>query len=102
MARNKAPGSARGKFGQGKKPQAQAAGGVIAPQEKPAPKRRVSPALFFRQVREEARKITWPSRKETWITSVMVFIMLGITTAFFFVVDFVVSYGVGQVIKIGG
>ena len=38
---------------------------------------------FFREVRAEARKITWTSRRETWITSVMVAIMV-ILAAFFF------------------
>ncbi len=56
---------------------------------------------FFREVRAEARKITWPSRKETWITSVMVGIMVLITTMFFFVVDLIVGWGVTHIIKLG-
>ena len=35
----------------------------------------------------EARKIVWPSRKETWITSVMVFIMVVVASIFFWIVD---------------
>ena len=54
----------------------------------PAPKKKTSIPQFFSQVRAEARKIVWPSRKETWITSVMVFIMVAVATVFFFVVDF--------------
>ncbi len=42
---------------------------------------------FFSQVRAEGRKIVWPSRKETWITSVMVFIMVVIAAIFFAIVD---------------
>jgi preprotein translocase subunit SecE len=53
-----------------------------------APKKRTSIPQFISQVRAEGRKIVWPSRKETWITSVMVFIMVLIATVFFFVVDF--------------
>ena len=53
----------------------------------PAPKKRVSIPQFFSQVRAEGRKIVWPSRKETWITSVMVFIMVVIAAIFFWVVD---------------
>jgi len=53
-----------------------------------APKKRTSIPQFISQVQAEARKIVWPSRKETWITSVMVFIMVIIATIFFFVVDF--------------
>ena len=62
-------------------------GGAVAA-EAPAPKKRTSPMQFLSQVRAEGRKITWPSRKETWITSVMVFIMVVIASVFFFVVDF--------------
>ena len=43
------------------------------------------------QVRAEARKIVWPSRKETWITSVMVFIMVSLATVFFWIVDYVLA-----------
>ena len=43
---------------------------------------------FFREVRAEARKITWTTRKETWITSVMVGIMVVLAAAFFWIVDF--------------
>ena len=53
-----------------------------------APKKRTTIPQFISQVRAEGRKIVWPSRKETWITSVMVFIMVIIATIFFFVVDF--------------
>ena len=56
-------------------------------QAAPAKKKRTSPAQFFREVRAEARKITWTTRKETWITSVMVFIMVLIASAFFWIVD---------------
>ena len=56
---------------------------------------------FVREVRAEGRKITWPSRNETWITSVMVGIMIMITVAFFFAVDLVMSSVVGFIIKIG-
>jgi len=57
------------------------------------PPRRVTPVEFFQQVRREARKVTWPSWKETWLTSMMVFIMVGFTMVFFFVVDTVLAYG---------
>ena len=56
---------------------------------------------FLREVRAEARKITWPSRKETWITSVMVGIMVIITTMFFFVVDLITGWAVGHIVKLG-
>ena len=61
-----------------------------------APKKKASPAQFFREVRAEARKITWTSRKETWITSVMVGIMVVLASLFFLVVDF----GISQVLSL--
>jgi preprotein translocase subunit SecE len=74
---------------QGRRPQTAQpaiAGAAVAAD---APKKpRVSIPQFVGQVRAEARKIVWPSRKETWITSVMVFIMVAIASVFFFVVDF--------------
>ena len=57
------------------------------------PVRRVSPLEFFQQVRREAKKVTWPSWKETWLTTMMVFIMVGLTMVFFAAVDFVLQYG---------
>ena len=55
----------------------------------PAPPRapRGNALTFFREVRREATKVTWPSWKETWLTTVMVFIMVGVTMMFFLVVD---------------
>ena len=57
------------------------------------PVRRVSMVEFFQQVRREMKKVTWPSWKETWLTTMMVFIMVGLTMVFFFVVDTVLAYG---------
>jgi preprotein translocase subunit SecE len=57
------------------------------------PARRVGPIEFFQQVRREAKKVTWPSWKETWLTTMMVFIMVGLTMVFFFFVDFALQYG---------
>ena len=65
-----------------------------------APKKPFNPVQFFREVRAEARKITWTSRKETWITSVMVLIMVVIAAVFFFVVDWLLSSGVALLLKL--
>ena len=75
---------------------------VSARAEEHAPKKPFNPLQFFREVRVEARKITWPSWRETWITSLMVAIMVVITAVFFFVVDLVLSLGVTQLLKLGG
>ena len=50
-------------------------------------KPRTSPGQFINEVRAETRKISWPSWKETWITSAMVGVMVTVTALFFFVVD---------------
>ena len=61
--------------------------------EAPVQRRRVSPLQFFQEVRREMSKVTWPSWKETWLTTMMVFIMVGFTMVFFFVVDTVLAFG---------
>jgi len=63
------------------------------------PRRRTSPMQFFQEVRREMSKVTWPSWKETWLTTMMVFIMVGLTMVFFAVVDFILNYG--EMILIG-
>ena len=63
---------------------------------------KVSPAAFVRQVRQEVAKVTWPSRKETTVTTGMVFIMVILAAIFFFVVDQVLSFGVRAVLGLGG
>ena len=75
-------------------------GGAVAA-EAPAPKKRTSPMQFLSQVRAEGRKITWPSRKETWITSVMVFIMVLIAAVFFFLVDTGLAFASRFILAIG-
>ena len=45
------------------------------------------PAKFAREVRIEVTKVTWPSRKETMVTTGLVFLMAAVTSIFFFVVD---------------
>ena len=64
------------------------------------PKKKTPPAQFIREVRAEARKITWTSRRETWITSVMVAIMVVLAAIFFFGVDAVISFFISQVLKL--
>jgi preprotein translocase subunit SecE len=63
-------------------------------------KKRTSIPQFFNEVRAEARKVTWTSRRETWITSVMVAIMVGVSMFFFWMVDAGVSLSVNEVLKL--
>ena len=67
----------------------------------PAPKKKTSIPQFFSQVRAEARKIVWPSRKETWITSVMVFIMVLIAAAFSWIVDTGLGFASRIILSLG-
>lgn len=46
---------------------------------------------FFRQTKAEGKKITWPSRKETTVSTIMVFIMVTIAAIFLFLTDQVVA-----------
>jgi len=48
---------------------------------------KVSPILFFRQVKQEVKKVTWPTNKEVVQTSIMVLVLVAIAAAFFFCVD---------------
>jgi len=48
---------------------------------------KTSATEFIQQVRQEMARVTWPTRKETLVTTAMVFVMVFIAAAFFFVVD---------------
>ena len=63
---------------------------------------KTNPAVFMRQVRQEVEKVTWPTRKETGITTTMVFIMVALAAVFFLLVDQVISSLVQLVLGIGG
>jgi preprotein translocase subunit SecE len=82
---------------------AKSAAAVAAPagQAPAEPKKpRTSIPEFFRQVRAEGRKITWTSWKETWITSIMVFIMVIMAALFFLLVDWILSNGTRMVLDL--
>jgi preprotein translocase subunit SecE len=76
---------------------------VMAPASalaQPSPKKKTSLAQFAREVRAEARKITWTSRRETWITSVMVAIMVVLAAIYFSLVDGILHFAITQVLKL--
>jgi preprotein translocase subunit SecE len=56
---------------------------------------------FLREVRQEAAKVTWPTRKETMISTGMVLVMVVVSALFFFVVDQVVAFGVRFLLGVG-
>ena len=62
---------------------------------------KISPVTFWRQSVTEWKKVTWPSRKETTITTTMVFVMVAFASVFFLLVDLVLSQGIGFVLNLG-
>ena len=71
---------------------------ALPPREQMA---KTSPVEFFQQVRQEVSRVTWPTRKETMVTTAMVFVMVFIAAAFFFVVDQVFSAAVRLTFGLG-
>ncbi len=63
---------------------------------------KTSPNEFIRQVRQETAKVTWPTRKETLVTTGMVFVMVFLMAIFFFFADQLLSWGVRLVLGLGG
>jgi preprotein translocase subunit SecE len=61
----------------------------------------VDPAKFIREVRSEVAKVTWPSRKETLVTTGLVFAMAALAAVFFFVIDQLVGLGMGFLFRGG-
>jgi preprotein translocase subunit SecE len=60
-----------------------------------------SPVTFIQEVRQEVGKVTWPTWKEVWITTLMVLIMVALASLFFFAVDQTLSWIVRLVLGIG-
>ncbi len=63
---------------------------------------KTNPFEFIQQVRAEGAKVTWPTRKETVVTTVMVLIMVTLASVFFFLADQVLQLFVRFVLGIGG
>jgi preprotein translocase subunit SecE len=64
-------------------------------------KKKISPALFVRQVRQELQKVTWPERKETIISSAIVILLIVLFSIFFVLTDQVWSFSIKKIIQIG-
>lgn len=60
----------------------------------------INPAQFVAQVRAEAAKVVWPTRKEAGLTTVMVFIMATIVAILFFIVDQLLAMGIDVVLNL--
>jgi preprotein translocase subunit SecE len=62
---------------------------------------KLNPVEFLQEVRSEASKVTWPTRKETTVTTGMVFLMVVLAAIFFVLVDQVLRLGVTSILGIG-
>jgi preprotein translocase subunit SecE len=63
---------------------------------------KINPFKFLQEVRTEAQKVTWPTRRETAITTAMVFVMVAVASVFFLLADQVMRLVVTYLLGIGG
>ena len=62
---------------------------------------RFNPVEFLQEVRSEAKKVSWPTRKETMVTTGMVFVMVIVASLFFLLADQIIRWAVALVLGIG-
>jgi len=62
---------------------------------------KTNPFTFLQQVRTETSKVTWPTRRETIVSSIMVFIMVFLAGLFFFLLDQGLSWAVSSLLSLG-
>ena len=63
---------------------------------------KISPFKFLQEVRAEADKVTWPTRRETFITTIMVFVMVAAASIFFTVADQVIRVVITFILGVAG
>ena len=61
---------------------------------------KISPFKFLQEVRADGQKVTWPTRKETTVTTMMVFVMVLVASIFFLLADQIMRIGVGFLLGI--
>jgi len=59
-----------------------------------------SPFKFLQEVRSEAGRVTWPTRREVTVTTIMVFIMVALSSVFFLIADLIIRYFVTFILGI--
>ena len=94
------PASEKGSAGKGGGQPKAGATVIEGAAEEVKKKKRISLPQFLSQVRDEARKVTWTSRNETMVSTVMVLIMVAIMSAFFLIVDQLLRFGVQWILKL--
>jgi preprotein translocase subunit SecE len=60
-----------------------------------------NPCEFIQEVRQEVSKVTWPSRKEVWITTIAVLVMVALASIFFLLTDQMLGWLVSLVLGLG-
>ncbi|RTL73283.1 MAG: preprotein translocase subunit SecE [Hyphomicrobiales bacterium] len=60
-----------------------------------------NPIHFVEEVRQEVSKVSWPTFKEVWVTTLMVIAMVAVTSIFFLLADTAIAWGVQSVLQIG-
>jgi preprotein translocase subunit SecE len=61
---------------------------------------RTNPLTFLQQVRTETAKVTWPSRREVTVSTIMVLVLATLTAIFFFLVDWAIRSGLAAVLSL--
>ena len=61
----------------------------------------MNPAKFIREVRQEVSKVSWPTRKETMISVIMVLVLAVLAGVFFLLVDGLLSWGIRMILGLG-
>ncbi|MCF6303117.1 MAG: preprotein translocase subunit SecE [Devosiaceae bacterium] len=61
---------------------------------------KMNPIIYFQQVRAEVKKVVWPTRNETLISTIMVLIMVMLASLFFLSADQVISWFVQMLLSI--
>jgi preprotein translocase subunit SecE len=61
---------------------------------------KTNPFTFLQQVRSETAKVTWPTRRETMISAMMVFIMAGVAAVFFFTADWLMGWLISLLLNV--
>ena len=62
---------------------------------------KTNPFTFLQQVRSDTSKVTWPSRRETMISTVMVLVMVFVAALFFFAADQLIGWVIGLILNVG-
>jgi preprotein translocase subunit SecE len=60
----------------------------------------IKPFEFLQQVRSETSKVTWPTRRETILTTIMVFVMATVAAIFFLIADQIIRFGMNFLLNI--